>query len=257
MSGSQSQPGGTHPESSADPSMEDILASIRRILSEEDVPAGVPAPPSEVEPPQDVLILDRSMLVPDAPRRPVTPVLSVVADATPSHVVEEAEPSELPSEPVMARVAPAVAPVSLAHDEPEAPFAGDAEPHAPEPPDVHLTDPPFTLLTESPVIPLNEPLLPTPADPPTQSESPVMSASLPSLSSEETAAAAAGSVTNLVRALVSDRSTQVHSGGPTVADLVREELRPMLKAWLDSNLPPLVERLVRAEIERVIARTPG
>ena len=33
--------------------------------------------------------------------------------------------------------------------------------------------------------------------------------------------------------------------------LVREMLRPMLKVWLDDNLPSLVERLVRAEIERV------
>jgi cell pole-organizing protein PopZ len=32
---------------------------------------------------------------------------------------------------------------------------------------------------------------------------------------------------------------------------VREMLRPMLKGWLDDNLPGLVERLVRAEIERV------
>jgi cell pole-organizing protein PopZ len=37
----------------------------------------------------------------------------------------------------------------------------------------------------------------------------------------------------------------------TVEDLMREMLRPMLKAWLDDNLPSLVERLVRAEIERV------
>jgi uncharacterized protein len=37
----------------------------------------------------------------------------------------------------------------------------------------------------------------------------------------------------------------------TLEDLVREMLRPMLKAWLDDNLPALVERLVRAEIERV------
>ena len=37
----------------------------------------------------------------------------------------------------------------------------------------------------------------------------------------------------------------------TVEDLMKEMLRPMLKAWLDDNLPPLVERLVRAEIERV------
>ena len=84
-----------------------------------------------------------------------------------------------------------------------------------------------------------------------------MSASMsvsPSIASPETTNAAAGSVTNLVRALTSDRSSQVFSGGPTIADLVREEMRPMLKAWLDSNLPPLVERLVRAEIERVISR---
>jgi uncharacterized protein len=33
--------------------------------------------------------------------------------------------------------------------------------------------------------------------------------------------------------------------------LVREMLRPMLKQWLDDNLPTMVERLVRAEIERV------
>lgn len=37
----------------------------------------------------------------------------------------------------------------------------------------------------------------------------------------------------------------------TVEDLMKELLRPMLKAWLDENLPSLVERLVRAEIERV------
>ncbi len=37
----------------------------------------------------------------------------------------------------------------------------------------------------------------------------------------------------------------------TIEDLVREMLRPMLKAWLDDNLPGLVERMVRAEIERV------
>ena len=35
-------------------------------------------------------------------------------------------------------------------------------------------------------------------------------------------------------------------------DLVRETLRPMLQAWLDENLPGLVERLVRAEIARVV-----
>ncbi|MFG1480822.1 DUF2497 domain-containing protein [Xanthobacter sp. V4C-4] len=37
----------------------------------------------------------------------------------------------------------------------------------------------------------------------------------------------------------------------TVEDLVKEILRPMLKEWLDQNLAGIVERLVRAEIERV------
>jgi cell pole-organizing protein PopZ len=37
----------------------------------------------------------------------------------------------------------------------------------------------------------------------------------------------------------------------TLDDVVKDMLRPMLRAWLDDNLPPLVERLVRQEIERV------
>jgi len=45
--------------------------------------------------------------------------------------------------------------------------------------------------------------------------------------------------------------TVLVQNGRTLEDLVREMLRPMLKVWLDDNLPGLVERLVRAEIERV------
>jgi uncharacterized protein len=37
----------------------------------------------------------------------------------------------------------------------------------------------------------------------------------------------------------------------TLEDLVREMLRPLLKSWIDDNLPGLVERIVRAEVERV------
>ena len=37
----------------------------------------------------------------------------------------------------------------------------------------------------------------------------------------------------------------------TIDDVVKDMLRPMLKTWLDDNLPVIVERLVRAEIERV------
>ena len=45
--------------------------------------------------------------------------------------------------------------------------------------------------------------------------------------------------------------TVLVQNGRTLEDLVREMLRPMLKVWLDDNLPSMVERLVRAEIERV------
>ena len=38
---------------------------------------------------------------------------------------------------------------------------------------------------------------------------------------------------------------------PTLEDVVRETLRPMLTSWLDEHLPSLVERMVQAEIERV------
>jgi cell pole-organizing protein PopZ len=38
---------------------------------------------------------------------------------------------------------------------------------------------------------------------------------------------------------------------PSLEDVVRETLRPMLKSWLDENLTRVVERMVQAEIERV------
>ena len=44
--------------------------------------------------------------------------------------------------------------------------------------------------------------------------------------------------------------TIVHNS-QTLDDLVREMLRPILKVWLDDNLPGMVERLVRAEIEQI------
>ncbi len=40
----------------------------------------------------------------------------------------------------------------------------------------------------------------------------------------------------------------------TLDGLVREMLRPMLKQWLDANLPDLVERVVAREVARVIGR---
>jgi len=183
MSGSQPPPqgGGTN-----DPSMEDILASIRRILSEEEPAAPTSEPAAEPAAPlpdksDDVLVLDSSMLVPEE------------ETAEPLASVPEREP-DLEPEPE-----PAPAP--------------------------------------APAIPVAELMPPSTG-----------------LLAPETEAAATNSVGTLVRTLASGRTLQVHRGGPTIEDLVREELRPLLKQWLDANLPDLVERLVRAEIERVVHR---
>ncbi len=46
-------------------------------------------------------------------------------------------------------------------------------------------------------------------------------------------------------------NTVIGQNARTLEDLVKEMLRPMLKSWLDDNLPGLVDRIVRAEIERV------
>ena len=186
----------------ADPSMEDILASIRRILSEEDAPAGEAAVSAD----DDILILDRSMMLPSP-------------DAEATEVVPE-EPS--------ANVAPPPTP------EPATPESSSPESSHPQSP--------------HPQSPHQEMEASTSPDPKAQP------ASSSDLVAPEAAAAAASSLGSLVRTLAAGRATQVYSGGPTLEDMVRAELRPLLKEWLDSNLPPIVERLVRAEIERVVGR---
>ena len=46
----------------------------------------------------------------------------------------------------------------------------------------------------------------------------------------------------------------VRSGETSLEGLVREMLRPMLAQWLDTHLPPVVERLVKAEIARIAGK---
>jgi uncharacterized protein len=43
-------------------------------------------------------------------------------------------------------------------------------------------------------------------------------------------------------------------GGRSLEDIVKEMLRPMLKEWLDKNLPPMVESFVEREIVRLTRR---
>jgi cell pole-organizing protein PopZ len=176
--------------------MEDILASIRRILSEDEggaaaAPATAPAAamtPAAAD--EEVLTLDTSMLRSQTPDDPT--------------------PESAPPNPVLAD--------AQEHSPPdgEGPAPIDASGASPEP-----------LAADMPPIGLVAP---------------------------EAAAAAAASVGSLLRVIASDRALQVRTGGPTIEDIVRQTLRPLLKDWLDANLPGLVERLVRAEIERVVGR---
>src|ERR1700760_548764 len=158
----------------ADPSMEDILASIRRILNEEEAPAPpVEEPPAAPEE-DDVLVLDQSMMVSRA---------EVEGEPVAHAPAASPEPERVAAEPV--------------HQEKDVAVQ-------PEPVAVHA-----------------------------------LPALTPELVAPETAAAAASSVGSLMRTLAAGRATQVYAGGPTLEDIVRSELRPLLKDWLDTNLPPM------------------
>ncbi len=181
-------PVGDKPDAPAggDPSMEDILASIRRILNEE-APDGAaidalahPDAHAMDDPEEAPLVLDRSMLT------------------VPSSAVTPPPPEKLPEGPPE---------MSVEMSQPE--VAPDA---APAPP----------------------------AEPASNR-----------LLAQETEVAAGGAMAALAARLLANRDSATHRGGPTIEELVREEVRPLLKAWLDQNLTPMVERLVRAEIERL------
>jgi cell pole-organizing protein PopZ len=188
------------PADAADPSMEEILASIRRILNDDETPAEPAAAPPEDD---DVLVLDQSMMV---------------AVAEPAPKVEAAKPVAVVEAP-----AP-VHPVEPVHE-------------------VEAAEPEIAPLTPEPPEPVMEAITLQPEP---------RKSSVADLLAPEAAAAAATSVGSLVRTLAAGRSTHIYSGGPTLEDMVRAELRPLLKEWLDANLPPIVERLVRLEIERVV-----
>ena len=74
----------------------------------------------------------------------------------------------------------------------------------------------------------------------------------------DSAAAASASAFAGLSAAFARPSEPVPTGGtgPTIDDLARSLLRPMLKEWLDANLPGIVEAAVRKEVER-IARNAG
>lgn len=58
----------------------------------------------------------------------------------------------------------------------------------------------------------------------------------------------------LAKAILDRRDIAVGSRDVTLESMVREMLRPLLREWLDRNLPYLIERLVRKEIDSMINR---
>ena len=168
--------------------MEEILASIRRIIADDDASKSPPKAENPMPPPPTPMASPRP-----APSRPVA--------ATPP-----------PVEPVMPQ------------DDFES-MLGDAD-KGPENSDADVLD-----LTEAMAAEMPEPM-PEPAPAPRP------------LISNSTSAAVDSAFNTLAH-------TVLVQNARTLEDLVREMLRPLLKTWLDDNLPGMVERLVRAEIERV------
>lgn len=70
--------------------------------------------------------------------------------------------------------------------------------------------------------------------------------------SSGTQAAALGSLGKLTKKMPIN-STRSYDG-VTLEDIVRELLHPMLREWMDDNLPPMVERIVQKELEKLARR---
>jgi cell pole-organizing protein PopZ len=223
-----------------EPSMEEILASIRRIISDDDGAKPAPAPPPMT-------------VVPAASTVPPSPAAAPSASNAAEPVVA-CEPAPVKQDDIEAVLAGFGSPAEASAPEPE-PSASTAEA-----PDVleltaameayaETAAPPFRTIEASSdgvfaeAGPRPEPVRtrlrePSPGRPQAQEVE-----GRPLLSHDATAAvtAAFGTLAHTV----------LTQNARTLDDLVQEMLRPMLKSWLDDNLPTIVERMVRAEIERV------
>jgi len=71
------------------------------------------------------------------------------------------------------------------------------------------------------------------------------------LVSEEAAAQTSTAFVGFAEQLQQSRGVALGSSALTLEELVKDLLRPMLKEWLDDNLPPLAQRLVEREIAKL------
>jgi len=228
-----------------EPSMDEILSSIRQIIADDDA-AGAPrrpalqaAPPMQASPAKPLseqIDRDLSDMLED-----VEPLA-----LTPSQIVEEGDAEGFSFDSILADTEIAAEePVSLVEPE-DVPFEGDDDLPSFDPaPRMKDPEPSFALLAakvaEPDPIPVfrPEPAAPSPLPDPT-----LTSDLANDLLEPATKAAVRGSIGKL---------TQLGIGNPglTIEAMMRDMLRPMLKEWLDENLPSVVERMVEKEIARV------
>jgi cell pole-organizing protein PopZ len=215
-------------EAHKEPTMEEILASIRKIISDDAAaPASAPEPEPEIaNDEEDDVSLEEVMFDDD-----------IREEAAEPEAAEEFEMESFEIEDFSAEEPPEAAPEPAQSFESllSASRAAEAEPEpAPQP-------------VPEPVAAAPAPAQPKPAPAPAPVEKP-MSASPAydnaSLTDESTANAAAGALGKLISKM--DLGTD-----NTLEGLVRELLRPMIKEWLDANLASIVEQKVEAEVERI------
>lgn len=225
-----------------EPSMEEILASIRRIIADDQRPAGRAEPqPAATLAPDRPANLDDVTAPP--PARAAAPVVEPPRPVAPRVAAPAVEPEARRAEPVRPAAPVVAAPVA-----PPAPVAPAVAPPSPE---LHVEpiaaeeDEAAEIVAaldeeEDDIVELTTPAAPAAAAPAAESQAiePLR------LVSAETDAAVIAQFQQLQATLMADNARRVD-------ELTRELLRPMLKSWLDDNLPVLVEKLVRIEIERV------
>jgi uncharacterized protein len=208
----------TQPAKSQEPSMEEILASIRRIIADDDATKSAPKPAEAVTPAP----------VPPRPVMPPRPPSPAPRVADQSLAAETAPVQEQP-----------VAEPPAAHESADILDLTESMATLPPPPreTAAMPSPAFRTIDGSFDISYDEEAdKPAPQRPVGESASQLLSSA--------TSAAVDSAFNSLAQ-------TVLVQNARTLEDLVREMLRPMLKAWLDDNLPGMVERLVCAEIERV------
>ncbi len=243
-----------------DPSMDDILASIRKIISDDEARStvGGPRAGSTGMPPP------RASAPPRAEARPAAPPPMRAAQPAAqddvlllTDIMEESrQPAAVPRAQQQAPFppAPTLRPAPL----PPAPARIDPAraTEMPQPSVIHSPPPP-------PARPVaSEQSYPTmqPRPPAPQGVSPIGSDQ--SLVGSNVIGAASSAFDRLNQAVqesepppaASNPGPAMGAGGKTIEDMVKEMLRPMLKDWLDRNLPPMVERIVEREIVRLTRR---